>query len=124
MTSVEQVMGTLPTAYREKYPTTYPIIDGSEVFLESPSDLAMQSSAWSQYKHHNTVKFLVACTPNGAICFVSPIYVGTTSDVQLTRVSGFLEAMKDKSGVSIMADKGFTIRELLKWAQCSSIFIL
>ena len=114
MPSVVQVIGTLPTIFREKFPTTYAIIDGSEVFIETPSDLAMQSSTWSQYKHHNTVKFLVACTPNGAICFVSPVYVGSISDVELTRVSGFLDAMKDKPGVSIMADKGFTIRDLLQ----------
>jgi len=66
MPSVNQVRGTLPTIFREKFPTTYAIIDGSEVFMETPSDLALQSSTWSQYKHHNTVKFLVACTPNGA----------------------------------------------------------
>lgn len=53
----------------------------------------------------------------GAICFISPVYVGSISDVELTRVCGFLTALKDKagvSGVSIMADKGFTIRDMLK----------
>ena len=114
MPAVSQVMGTLPAAFREKFPTTYAMIDGSEVFIETPSDLYMQSSTWSQYKHHNTVKFLVACTPNGSICFISPVYVGSISDVELTRHSGFLAAMNDKPGVSIMADKGFTIREMLK----------
>ena len=103
MPSVNQVRGTLPTVFREKFPTTYAIIDGSEVFIETPSDLAMQSSTWSQYKHHNTVKLLVACTPNGAICFVSPVYVGSISDVELTKICGFLDALKDKPGVSIMA---------------------
>ena len=73
----------------------------------------MQSSTWSQYKHHNTVKFLVACTPNRATCFVSPVYVGSLSDVELTKICGFLDALKDKPGVSIMTDKGFTIRDLL-----------
>ncbi len=73
----------------------------------------MQSSTWSQYKHHNIVKFLVACTPNGAICYISPVYVGSISDVELTRVCGFVDVLKDKPGVSIMADKGFTVRALL-----------
>ena len=68
MPSVEQVKVTLPSAFKEKFATTYAIIDGSEVFIETPSDLFMQLSTWSQYKHHNTVKFLVACTPNGGIC--------------------------------------------------------
>ena len=113
MPSVNQVKGTLPTVFREKFPTTYAIIDGSEVFIETPSDLAMQSSTWSQYKHHNTVKYLVACTPNRAICFMSPVNVGSISDVELTKICGFLDALKDKPGVSIMTDKGFTIRDLL-----------
>ena len=114
MPAVNQVLGTLPSGFREKFPTTYIIIDGSEVFIETPSDLHMQSSTWSQYKHHNTVKFLVGCTPNGAISFISSVYVGSISDVELTKVSGLLTAMKDKPGVSVMADQGFVIRDMLK----------
>jgi len=112
--SIAQVFGTQPADFREKFPTTFAIIDGSEVFIETPSDLHLQSSTWSQYKHHNTVKFLVACTPNGAIFFISPVYVGAISDVELTRLSGFLDALQGKSGVSVMADRGFTIKDLLK----------
>ena len=114
MPSVAQVKGTLPAAFQEKFPTTYAIIDGSEVFIETPSDLHMQSSTWSQYKHHNTVKFLVACTPNGAICYISPVYVGSISDTELTRICGFLSCLEDKPGISIMADRGFTIKDMLK----------
>ena len=113
MPSVDQVWATIPTAFKEKFPTTFAIIDGSEVFIETPSDLHMQSSTWSQYKHHNTVKFLVACNPNGAICFISPVFVGSISDVELTKLSGFLEKLEDKPGISIMADRGFTIKDLL-----------
>ena len=39
MPTVEQVSGTLPSAFRFKYPNTYAIIDGSEIFIETPSDL-------------------------------------------------------------------------------------
>ena len=74
----------------------------------------MQSSTWSQYKQHNTVKFLVACTPNGGICYISPVYVGSISDIELTRRSGFLTKLEDKPGISIMADRGFTIKDMLK----------
>lgn len=113
MPSIDQVWATIPTAFKEKFPTTFAIIDGSEVFIETPSDLHMQSSTWSQYKHHNTVKFLVACNPNGAICFISQVFVGSISDVELTKMSGFLEKLEDKPGISIMADRGFTIKDLL-----------
>ena len=70
MPLVEQVAGTLPAVFSEKYSSTYAIIDGSEIFLETPTDLCMQSSTWSNYKHHNTAKFLVACTPNGCISYI------------------------------------------------------
>ena len=46
--------------------------------------------------------------------YVSPLYVGLISDVQLTRVSGFLTKLEDKPGISVMADRGFTIKDLLQ----------
>ena len=88
MPSVEHVAGTLPCSFKEKFPTTF-TIDGNKICIQTPTDLHMQSSTWSQYKHHNTAKFLVACTPNGAICCVSPLYVGSISDVELTSICGF-----------------------------------
>ena len=114
MPTVEQVVGTLPPAFRDRYPNTYAIIDGSEIFIETPTDLHMQSSTWSSYKHHNTAKFLIACTPNGCVSFISPLYVGSISDVELTRVSGFLGCLKDKTSISVMADRGFTIKDMLQ----------
>ena len=79
--SVEQVAGTLPSKFKQKYPTTFSIIDATEIFIQVPSDLFVQSSRWSNYKHHNTGKVLIGCTPNGAVLFVSPLYVGSISDV-------------------------------------------
>ena len=115
MPSQEQVAANLPHVFKEKYPSTYAIIDGTEIFIETPSDLQMQSSTWSEYKHHNTSKCLIGCTPNGAVCFVSPLYVGSISDVELTRVSGFIQSLPTShdAEMSIMADKGFTVRDQL-----------
>lgn len=45
---------------------------------------------------------------------MSPIYVGSISDVELTRNSGFIQKIDGKEGISIMADRGFTIEEQLK----------
>ena len=111
---VEQVFATQPVAFKQKYPTTYCIIDASEVFIETPSDHFMQSSTWSNYKHHNTAKVLLGCTPNGVISFVSSLYVGGISEVELTKVSGFLDIVSGKTGISVMADRGFTIRDVLE----------
>ena len=87
MPTPEQVAANLPSIFVEKYPSTFAIIDASEVFIETPSDLHMQASTWSSYKHHNTAKFLVACSPNGTITYISPLHVGGISDVELTRAS-------------------------------------
>ena len=115
MASADQIRGTLPHAFKEKYPDTYTIIDGSEIFIEKHSDLHLQSSTWSDYKSHNTAKFLLACSPNGAVMYVSPLYVGSISDVQLTKDCGFIEALKhNASGLSVMADRGFTIKDQLE----------
>ena len=114
MPTVDQVKATLPHAFREKYLTTYIIIDGSEIFIETSNDLQHQSSTWSNYKHHNTAKFLIGCTPNGAVSFVSSLYVGSISDVELTRESGLIQALEGKPNISVMADRGFTIRDQLK----------
>ena len=45
---------------------------------------------------------------------MSPLYAGEISDVELTKVSGFLETLDGKAGVSVMADRGFTIQDALK----------
>ena len=88
----------------------FAIIHGSETFLEIPNDLHIQSSTWSSYKHHNIAKFLIACIPNGAVSFISPLYVGGISEVELKRVSGFLQTDEGKHGISIMPDRGFTVK--------------
>ena len=113
MPSTEQVMSTMPQSFKEKYPTTFAIIDASEIFIETPSDLHIQSSTWSNYKHNNTCKFLIACTPNGAVSYISPLYVGSISDVELTKICGFITKLEGKSGISVMADRGFTIKDQL-----------
>ena len=112
--SAEQVRCTLPHAFKIKYPTTYIIIDASELYLETPTDLVLQSSTWSNYKQHNTSKYLVGVTPNGAISFISPAYVGSISDPELTRCSGLLSKLEGKENISVMADRGFTIRDQLQ----------
>ena len=98
------VVRTLPCALREQFPTTFAIIDGTEIFIETPTDLQKRSSTWTQYKHHNTAKVIVAWTPNWAICYISPVYVGSISDIELTRICGFLTKWEDKPGISIIAD--------------------
>ena len=72
------------------------IIDGSEIFIETPKNLDLQKLTCSEYKHQNTVKILVAVTPNSSIfflfvcLFVSKTYCGSISDKKITNDSKFL----------------------------------
>ena len=79
----------------------YAIIDASGIFIEIKTDLHIQPSTCRDYKHHDTAKFLIACTPNGAISYISPLYVVSKSDVELTKTCGFIEKLEGKAGISL-----------------------
>lgn len=85
------------------------IIDCFEVFIETPKSLELQKLTWSEYKHHNTVKYLVGCTPNSSVSFMSDGYPGSISDKKIVNHSKFLETVEQFS--YIMADKGFNIEQ-------------
>ncbi|XP_070548516.1 uncharacterized protein [Ptychodera flava] len=101
----------MPTVFRKKYPTTRAIIDCSELFVQKPATPTAQACTWSNYKSHNTYKFLVAISPSGVFTFVSNLWGGNASDCHITDHSGFLDLIEE--GDDIMADRGFTIRKQL-----------
>lgn len=47
------------------------IIDCFEIGIEKPSSLKARAQTWSSYKNKNTVKYLIAITPQGVISFIS-----------------------------------------------------
>ena len=115
--SRSRIRSTLPDCFRRLYPKVRTIIDCTEVFMETPTALDVQACLWSDYKHHCTVKMLIAITPNGATAWISPLYGGRTSDVHIVRKSGFLNIIEPMD--QIMADRGFKIKTDLAMQQCT-----
>ena len=69
-------------------------IDFSEIFIDRPRNLEIQALTWSDYKKHNTVKFLVGIAPSGMISFLSKAWGGRASEQYITRESGFLDLLE------------------------------
>ena len=85
------------------------IIDASEIFIQTPKDHRLQKMTWSSYKHHNTMKVLIAVAGNSFILFVSKAFGGSVSDKSLTLQSCFLDTIDPYS--TLMVDKGFNIED-------------
>ncbi|CAH3180479.1 unnamed protein product, partial [Porites lobata] len=108
----EVIRATMPDSFKEKYSCTRVIIDCTEIRCQMPSSLLLNSKLFSSYKNHVTLKGLVGITPSGAITFISQLYSGSISDREIVERSGFLKLEFD-NGDTVMADKGFTIEDVL-----------
>ncbi|XP_057305441.1 uncharacterized protein LOC130642372 [Hydractinia symbiolongicarpus] len=92
-------------------------IDCTEFFCEVPRDYGCQGNMYSSYKHHTTMKCLIAVNLNGAACFVSDLYEGSVDDVRIFKTCGLFNP-----GDSFLVDKGFTVQDVLLSKQ-ATIFI-
>ena len=105
----EALRQSLPTAFRGTFMKCVSIIDCFEIFIDKPKDLKARSQTYSQYKGHNTMKFLIGITPQGVVCFISKGWGGRASDPHITANSGFLDNLLP--GDQVLADRGFTISD-------------
>ena len=79
------------------------------MFIKRPKSLSAQADTWSDYKHHNTFKFLVEITPSGSISFLSSCYGGRVNDRCITKDGGFYHLLERDD--EVIADRGFQIQE-------------
>ena len=102
----------MPADFKEKYPSTRVIIDCTKIRCQMPKSLCLNSELFSSYKNHTTLKGLIGIAPGGTITFISQLYTGHISDREIVMRSGFLN-LPFARGDSVMADKGFTVQDLL-----------
>ena len=107
----ETVRQTLPNVFIKHFQNVRCTIDCSEIFIERPTSFKARAQTYSNYKKHNTVKFLIGITPAGVISYLSPCWGGRVSDKELTRESGFLNLIDP--GDEILANQGFLIGDEL-----------
>lgn len=86
------------------------ILDCFEIFIERPANLIAANQCWSHYKHHHTVKVLIAITPQGSISYISKSWGGRSSDKLVTEYSNILNLLQP--GDLILADRGFRINDV------------
>ena len=79
------VRHNMPQVLKDLYPTCHCIIDCSEIFIERPFSLKACAQTYSNYKHHNTVKILIAISPCGTISYLLSCWGGRVSDKYLTQ---------------------------------------
>ena len=111
------IQRTMPDCFKELFPNVRVIIDCTEIKIQTPSSLLLHSEFYSNYKSTTTLKSLVGITPAGAISFVSSLYTGSISDKDITQRCGIIQLLEENDGV--MADKGFTIDDLLLPIKCT-----
>ena len=109
--SREELIKTMPMEFRKNFKQCVVIIDCFEIFIERPINLKARAQTWSNYKHHNIVKFLI-----GTMYFTSRSHLihiqrmgWKVSDVNLTENCGILDKLLP--GDLILADRGFNIHE-------------
>ncbi|XP_036429311.1 uncharacterized protein si:dkey-20i10.7 [Colossoma macropomum] len=108
------ITARMPDNFKKDFPTTFALLDCTELKLERPTSLLLPSQAVSDGKSSNTLKGLVACDPRGSILFVSMLYAGSISDkdiFQQCNITSLLYSLIQVGylhpGDALMADKSF-----------------
>ena len=92
----------MPDCFKELYPNTRVVIDCTEIRTQQPSSLVLNSQLYSHYKRTHTFKCLICIAPYGAVTFVSFLYTGCMSDVEITKLSGILDILEPGDGVQFL----------------------
>ena len=113
-----KIQKCMPDCFKKTYPSCRGIIDASEIRVQAPSSMILNSEMCSSYKSHTTYKGNVVISPSGEIIiYISSLFEGSISDKELVRQ--YVWALT--TGDQLMADKGFVIQDLLTPLGCEVV---
>ena len=112
--SRDAVRANMPKSFKPDFDMCRCIIDCAEISIEKTYNPKARAETWSNYKHQNTIKYLIGITPAGAISFLSNGEIGWgghASDKLITLDSNFLSKLN--IGDEVLADRDFLVGEEL-----------
>ena len=65
-TECKELQKTLPLDFRAHFKKSVVIMDCFEIFYKRPKLLKARAQTYSNYQHHNTVKFVLGIVPQGS----------------------------------------------------------
>jgi len=86
-------------------------IDSTSVKIEMPYHYRQQGNTFSSYKSANVGTVMVGCNCHGAVSFVSQVFEGALSDIDLFEKSNIVDMLHPND--VIIGDRGFTVQPLL-----------
>lgn len=108
---VENVVKSAPLNSQEKKLSSVIIVlDATEIHVDNVWQTDAAWATYSNYKGKTTGKILIGITPAGAICYISDLFGGRATDVELVQQSGLMDRLVEKGfsgqGMNVMADRG------------------
>lgn len=83
----------------------------TEICCETQSCISLQSESLSSQKSHTTFKGLIGSAPCGVVTFISRLYWGSISDIEMTKKAQILKLLQPGDGV--IAEEGFLREKIL-----------
>ena len=106
--SREYLCSIMSMGFKTFFGNRVSILDCTEIFIEHPYKQGLKHGV-NTNTMHNTIKVLLAITPQGTISFLSKAWGGQASDKYITEYCGALN--NPLPGNLILADRGFTIED-------------
>ena len=99
----QEFKDTLPNLFRT-FKNIRASVDCTKFKCEMPRNYSQQRNLYSSYKSDCTMKCPIAVNPNGAACFISDLFEGSISDVDIFDQCGILQ--QTNPGVPYLLTKG------------------